>query len=179
MSELMDELKANLKSSSENLEQLVNDIQGMSDAEQEFSELRENVGAAAQALSRNSEKYEAFLVELRESNEKFSDTLDTLKSLEPKEIKDRLDDVLKITKAFSSALEKVRAEAKETSEQTQSTFEQNSENIEQVITLVKTQADAISKLEKKLNSRTALIPLTFLAIVALAGAIIGRILGLV
>ena len=97
----MDELKANLENSNKNLEKLVIDIQGMSDAESEFSELRDNLGEAAQALSKNAGKYEEFLIELKESNVKFSDTLNTLKSLEPKEIKDRLDDLLKIT-FFSS-----------------------------------------------------------------------------
>ena len=161
MSELMDELKANLEASNKNLEKLVSDIQGMSDAESEFSELRDNLGEAAQALSRNSEKYEAFLVELKESNVKFSDTLNTLKSLEPKEIRDRLDDV------------------KEISDQTKSISEQNSQDTEKVVNLLQNQSEAIANLEKRLNSKTALIPVIFMSIIALAGVIIGQILGLI
>jgi len=179
MSELMDELKASLESSNKNLEKLVSDIQDMSDAEREFSELRDNLGDAAQALSRNSEKYEAFLVEIKESNNKFSDTLNTLKSLEPKEIKDRLDDVLKIIKSSSDALEKLQTDVKDASDQTQSISEQNSKNTAKVINLIQGQSEAIANLEKRLNSRTALMPLIFLSILALAGTIIGRILGLV
>ena len=41
MSELMDEIKSNLQHSSENLEKLIAEIQGMSDAEKEFSGLKE------------------------------------------------------------------------------------------------------------------------------------------
>ena len=179
MSELMDELKANLENSNKNLEKLVIDIQGMSDAESEFSELRDNLGEAAQALSKNAGKYEEFLIELKESNVKFSDTLNTLKSLEPKEIKDRLDDLLKIMKSSSSALEKHQAAIKETSNQTQLISEQNSKDTETLVNLVQSQSEALKSLEKRLNSKTALIPLTFLSVLALAAAVIGRVLGLV
>jgi len=87
--------------------------------------------------------------------------LNTLKSLEPKEIRDRLDDV------------------KEISDQTKSISEQNSQDTEKVVNLLQNQSEAIANLEKRLNSKTALIPVIFMSIIALAGVIIGQILGLI
>ena len=86
MSELMDEIKSNLQHSSENLEKLIAEIQGMSDAEKEFSGLKENLGEAAKALAANAQNYETFLNELKTSNSQFTETLRVLKSLEPKAV---------------------------------------------------------------------------------------------
>ena len=74
MSELMDEIKSNLEHSSENLEKLIAELQGMSDAEKEFSGLKENLGEAAKALAANAQNYEAFLGELKSSNTQFTES---------------------------------------------------------------------------------------------------------
>ena len=165
MSELMDEIKSNLQHSSENLEKLIAEIQGMSDAEKEFSGLKENLGEAAKALAANAQNYETFLNELKTSNSQFTETLRVLKSLEPKEIKEALDKI-------SASLDAIQSTA-------QSTIEAQSDSAKNVDEILQKQADAISKLEARLNSRTALIPLIFLIILAIAGAIIGRVLGIV
>ena len=158
MSELMDEMKSNLQHSSENLEKLIAEIQGMSDAEKEFSALKENLGEAAKALAANAQNYESFLNELKTSNSQFTETLRVLKSLEPKEIKEALDKI-------SASLETIESNAQSKNEATND--------------ILKAQSDAIAKLEKRLTSRTDLIPLIFLCILAIAGAIIGRVLGIV
>jgi hypothetical protein len=54
-----------------------------------------------------------------------------------------------------------------------------SDSAENVDEILQKQSEAISKLEARLNSRTALIPLIFLSILAIAGAIMGRVLGII
>lgn len=179
MSELMDELKSNLEDSSQSLEKLISEIQGMADSEKEFSELKGSIGDAAKALSSNASKYEEFLSELKNSNQKFSDTLATLKSLEPREIKDQLDNLKISSDTLNSSLEKLESVTSDILEaiNTQSqTAEKESESARE---LLNAQTKKLMDLEKCIKSRTALVPLIFLGILALAGAIGGRILGLV
>ena len=179
MSELMDELKSNLEDSSQSLEKLISEIQAMADSEKEFSELKGSIGDAAKALSSNATKYEEFLSELKTSNQKFSETLSTLKSLEPKEIKDGLDNLHKSSKTLNSNIEKIESVSSDIlraiNTQSQAT-EKESENVRELLNL---QAQMLMDLEKRIKSRTALVLLIFLGILALTGAIGGRILGLV
>lgn len=179
MSELMDELKSNLEDSSQNLEKLISEIQGMADSEKEFSELKGSIGDAAKALSSNATKYEEFLSELKNSNQKFSDTLATLKSLEPKEIKDQLENLNKSSDTLNKSFEKlesVTSDILDTIHAQSQTAEKESESVRE---LLNAQSQKLNDLEKRVKSRTALVPLIFLGILALAGAIGGRILGLV
>ena len=172
MSELMDEIKSNLQHSSENLEKLIAEIQGMSDAEKEFSGLKENLGEAAKALAANAQNYEAFLNELKTSNSQFTETLRVLKSLEPKEIKEALDKI-------SASLDAIQSTTQSTIDASNDIMKAQSDSAKNVDEILQKQADAISKLEARLSSRTALVPLIFLIILAIAGAIIGRVLGIV
>ena len=109
MSELIDDLKSNIEESSQNLERLIAEIQDMSNAEAEFSELKENLGEAAKSLSQNAENYGAFLTELKSSNEKFSETISTLNSLEPKEIKEKLEEVGEAYSGIKMSFQKIDA----------------------------------------------------------------------
>ena len=179
MSDLMDELKLNLEDSSQNLEKLISEIQGMADSEKEFSELKGRIGDAAKALSSNASKYEEFLSELKNSNQKFSDTLATLKSLEPKEIKDQLDNLNKSSDALSNSLEKLESVTSDILEAINTQSQMAEKESESVRELLNAQGQELIDLEKRIKSRTALVPAIFLGILALAGAIGGRMLGLV
>lgn len=172
MSELMDELKSNLEGSSRNLEKLISDIQGMADSEKEFSELKYNLGKAAQALSSNAEKHEIFLSELKNSNDKFTDTLITLKSLEPKEIKDQLDHLSNVAQSLNINIESTQGSVLEILEAIELGSKENKKLSETLLNLLNAQSEKLTSLEKRLNSRTMLIPVICVGLIALAGAIL-------
>ena len=172
MSELMDELKSSLEGSSQNLEKLISDIQGMADSENEFSELKDSLSKAAQALSSNAEKYEIFLSELRNSNEKFKDTLTTLKSLEPEEIKDQLAHLSKLVQQLNINIESIQGSVSQILEAIELGSKENKKLSETLLNLHNAQSEKLASLEKRLNSRTALIPVIFFGLLALAVAIL-------
>lgn len=183
MSELIDDLKSNIEESSQNLERLIADIQGMSNAETEFSKLKENLGEAAKSLSQNAENYGVFLTELKSSNQKFSETIITLKSLEPKEIKDKLDEVVEAISGIKKSFQKIEASLKQYSdsyiELTESSSNELTSKLSSLILLVESQSEALTSLEHKLKSRTFLIPLMFLLLVGLCAGIAAIVFNLV
>jgi vacuolar-type H+-ATPase subunit I/STV1 len=112
------------------------------------------------------------LSELKSSNSQFTETLRVLKSLEPKEIKETLDKI-------AASLATIQSTAQSTIEASNDIMKAQADSAKNVDEILQKQSDAISKLEARLNSRTALIPLIFLSILAIAGVIIGRVLGIV
>lgn len=183
MSELIHDLKSNIEESSQNLERLIAEIQDMSNAETEFSELKENLGEAAKSLSQNAENYGEFLTELKSSNHNFSETITTLKSLEPKEIKDKLDEVVEAISAIKKSFQKIETSLKQYSESyielTESSSHELTSKLSSLIVLVESQSEALTSLEYKLKSRTILIPLIFLLLLGLCGGIAALVFNLV
>ena len=175
----MDELKSNLEDSNQNLKKLISDIQGMADSEKEFSELKENLADAAKALFSNAIKYETFLSELKNSNEKFTDTLTTLRSLEPGKIKDQLNNLNKTAQSLNRDIKSIQSSASDILKAIDVQSKEAEKESETILNLLNAQSEKLTDLEKRLNSRTALIPPILLGLLALAGAIAGRIFDLI